>query len=752
MSSLKLFTIILSAFILSACGGSSVTPPTNPAPNEPVASSSKSVVSSSRSVIASSVKSSAPSISSSSSVEKSSSSVAASSVIVNSSSVVASSVKTSSSVIASSSIASSKVSSSSVASSKVSSSSSSSIASNVNWLFRGTPNNWGETSMTQSGNLFVTCQKFAETNSGFKISNGSLTDHWSEAYPQTVANYLVDQNFSYDITFDPSSHVITATKRTSECGGVEPPKSSSSIGSSSSVPTSNNTADVKAALGTKDSRLACYKSAGEKACNLRTYQIMVEAFINGDDTINMNTGFGTSHHKGDLQGVINSLDYIKSLGVNTIWLTPVFDSTNGGSANNDDATGYFASNYFNVEPRFGSKEKLKELIDTAHAKGLYILLDGVFGHFKGNANSFPSPSGKRVTPLSSNNAHASAVYPNDLDFFKEVAAYWITNFKIDGWRLDQAYQVPVNNWADIRKVVEDTSASTNYTNSSGASVHPLGYMVGELWKGEADIKTLGYGPSGSPGLLSAFDFPMRYRLVQTLAVEESGKGKLPATTLNEGYSTFAGYPDHAMPNLMLGNHDLLRFGDLIQRGGIAGPNDDQYWLRHKAAISFMAAYSGPITLYYGDEIGQEVPNFAAKVDNNVCSSQGLCDDHASRSSGIVEGVGGVTLNSKQSDLKSYVASLMNLRDAHPALWNGSRTHIYSNTSVYIDRKDAGDDHILYALNTTNTEVRVSVAASAINASGNLVDLLDSSTVYTNTDGAYYLVLAPFKAAFLKISN
>lgn len=738
MNSLKLFTIILSTFVLSACGGSSVTPtnPTTPSP-EPTASSSKSAVVSSS--LVNSIKSSAPTISSSSiaviSSVSSASSKSSSSVIVHNSSVALSSVKSSSSIVSSSK-------------------SSSSVAITTDkWVFRGTPNSWGKTAMIQSGNTFTLCQAFSSSDAGggngFKISNDSKGD-WVEAYPTGSDNYPVEVGSSYDIAFDAITHVITAAKRTSACGGTQTSSSNSvsTSSSSSNTSTSNNTADVKNAAGTLDSRLACYKGAGEKACNLRTYQVMVEAFINGDDSINMNAGYGTSHHKGDLQGIINSLDYIKSLGVNTLWLTPVFETVK--NSNQDiwgdmtDATGYFASNYFKVDPRFGSDQKLKELVDTAHAKGLYVLLDGVFGHFKNNASNYKSPMNRNVSG-------STASYPKDLDFFKEVAAYWITNFKIDGWRLDQAYQVPVNNWADIRSVVETTSASTTYTNSSNQTVNPVGYMVGEIWKGEAEIKSSGYGAAGSPGLLSAFDFPMRYRLVQTLAVEESGVGKSPATTLNDGYKTQSGYPDHAMPNLMLTNHDLVRFGDLIQRGNIANPTDDQYWLRHKAAISFMAAYSGPITLYYGDEIGQEVANFAAKVDGGSCSSQGKCDDHVSRDSGYVEGITG-SLNARQSDLKSYVASLMNLRDAHPALWNGSRTHIYSNTSIYIDRKDAGSDHILYALNTTNAEVRVSIAASAINASGNLVDLLDSSTVYINTDGAYYLVLAPFKGTFLKISN
>lgn len=104
-------------------------------------------------------------------------------------------------------------------------------------------------------------------------------------------------------------------------------------------------------------------------------------FVNGDDTINYDVGYGPSTHKGDLQGIINSLDYIKSLNVNALWLTPVFDSCAATVTDKKlAATGYFACDYFNVDPKFGTNAKLKELVDAAHAKGLYVFLDGVFGH------------------------------------------------------------------------------------------------------------------------------------------------------------------------------------------------------------------------------------------------------------------------------------------------------------------------------------------------------------------------------------
>lgn len=518
---------------------------------------------------------------------------------------------------------------------------------------------------------------------------------------------------------------------------------------------------ISTTQGSPQNKLACFKNVSTPECNLRIYQIMVESFINGNDKINYGTGYGTSHHNGDLQGIIDSLDYIKGTGVNAIWLTPIFKSTaksgQDDGANRLDATGYFASDYFNVDPTFGTNALFKTLVETAHSKGLYVFMDGVFGHYKDNLVA--SPTGKLPANGNCRNENGGSYAPGTNQqcadyskpatraFFQEVINHWITEYKIDGWRLDQAYQVPASEWAILRQTVETASSGVTYTNSGGIDVHPLGHMVSEIWSSESNIASRGYGTTGSPALKSSFDFPVRYRLVQTLATEEwgmsNGKNNLAASNLKGGYDGYSAYPDHAMPNLMLGNHDLVRFGDLIQRAGLAQPSDDAYWNRHKVAFAFMAAHSGPITLYYGDEIGQEVANFAAQVSDKVCASQGLCDDHVARSSGKTTG-----LSDKESDLKDYVAKLMQLRVDNPALAIGSRTHVYSNSNVYVDRKDAGSNRVLLVINAKTSKAVITLKASAIGASGDLQDLQSSENIMVSS-GDYTINVPALSARFLK---
>ena len=491
------------------------------------------------------------------------------------------------------------------------------------------------------------------------------------------------------------------------------------------------------------------------ACDLRMYQVMVESFVNGDDTINYDVGYGPSNHKGDLQGIINNLDYIKSLNVNAIWLTPVFDSC--GSSVTDKklaATGYFACDYFNVDPNFGTNQKLKELVDEAHDRGLYVILDGVFGHASAKLKplaSLPSEySGLSapVTAASVPNEHepceASTTQacfdysdPDTLAYFKVVAEYYVKQYGIDGWRLDQAYQVPTKAWNSIRTTVEAAAAKRK---ADGETWGTLGYMVGEVWLGEADIATMAYGSASLPGLKSAFDFNLRYGLVQTFAVEEAMKNGIAGdvTQLYASWNDGDVNPGFAMPNLMLGNHDLVRFGDLLQRGKLAEPTDEAYWLRHKAAFSFMASRSGPITFYYGDEIGDQLDGYAAKVTTN-CASLGVCDDHVSRTTAKIDGVYGFSPSADQADLKDYLSRLLSVRSQHPALYVGKRTQLRKSGNLYAELKTAGDDKVLYVLNAGTSDTTYTVASSTIGGTTDLTNLMSGSVV-ASANGQYLITV------------
>ncbi|MGL6006646.1 alpha-amylase family glycosyl hydrolase [Aeromonas sobria] len=491
---------------------------------------------------------------------------------------------------------------------------------------------------------------------------------------------------------------------------------------------------------------ACYGD-DQPACNLRIYQVMVESFADGDGSANYGVGYGPSRHNGDLQGIIDSLDHIKSLNVNAIWLTPVFDSCAGqGGDNKLDATGYFACDFFTVDPNFGSNAKLKQLVDAAHQRGLYVLLDGVFGHVNKVGVSKPSPEGRLPVLTSGGAGYPGQLVdyskPESLAYFKEVARYWVEQYGIDGWRLDQAYQLNLDEWRAIRSEVERASATRKV---AGQQWGTLGYMVGEVWKGADDIRAEAYGSSDNPALSSAFDFPLRYGIVQALAVEESGKGGQGASMLDASWNKVENYPSHAMANLMLGNHDLVRFGDLLERGHF---NPAEYWQRHKAAFSFLAARSGPITLYYGEEFGDEVPGFAAKVSGD-CVAQGLCDDHVARSDGKVPAVTGFVPGSEQAELKEWLAQLLAMRAAHPALYQGERVKLVADGSLYGDIKQTAGEQVVYLLNLSTTALSYNLPAGKLRSGSALVDLQSGESLAIG-GSSVTVAIPPLSGRFLRL--
>ena len=475
--------------------------------------------------------------------------------------------------------------------------------------------------------------------------------------------------------------------------------------------------------------------------SLSIYQVMVSSFQDGDPSIGYTNAYGPtttynyatdSSEKtitgGDLQGIINAADYIADLGVNAIWMTPIFDSSSGENNEYLNSTGYFCYDYFKVDPKFGTNEKFAELVETYHNKGIYVILDGVFGHWNG-AGVKASPTGK--TAVRKNGQNKACAYPESLEFFKEVAQYWIKNYKIDGWRFDQCYQVgngdksvgdnsytnDHNYWYEIRTAIAEAAAENA---SSGEQWGILGYTVGEHWNGDAATIQRGSvapGENGAGyGLQSCFDFPSRYRLVQTMAREEGSNTATDfGAAMEYTYSDFTqkGYthPDGYYPNLFFTNHDLVRYGNLLNWKFKIDPTSDEYFARHKLMLSVLAGYSGPITTYYGDEWGAYVKGYDSD------GSLGAHNDNMARSNGKISG-----FTAKEEDLIEYFKKLMKARNSHKSMWAGAAETVSSTDSSYVVKKTYGGETIYICFNN-------GTSATTFNASGK--DLITGQT-YSGT--------------------
>ena len=221
------------------------------------------------------------------------------------------------------------------------------------------------------------------------------------------------------------------------------------------------------------------------------YQIFVDRFSCGDtekDRTYINKRWGEipdpkSFYGGDLKGITQKLAYLEGLGVNALYLTPVFTSPSNHK--------YDTVDYFHVDKMFGSDEDLKELVGKAHERGMKIVLDAVFNHCsmlcaqfrdvlqKGRASRYydwflirgdkPDPeegnyecfAACRYMPKwNTNNEEVQA-------FLIGVALHWMRECGVDGWRLDVADEVSHDFWRRFRKAVKAENAQA--------------ILIGESW-------------------------------------------------------------------------------------------------------------------------------------------------------------------------------------------------------------------------------------------------------------------------------
>ncbi len=338
------------------------------------------------------------------------------------------------------------------------------------------------------------------------------------------------------------------------------------------------------------------------------YEIFVERFCNGDKENNTKeltpwteAPGPHSFYGGDLKGILEKIDYLSELGINGIYLTPIFTSPSNHK--------YDTVDYREIDPMFGDKETLCELVKKAHEKGIRIILDGVFNHSswyfppfldvvkKGEAskykdwfyiNSYPVKKYReeevndysRPLNLSGLNYHVFATSPNmpklntenkELrKYLLDSVAYWMKETRIDGWRLDVSDEVSHDFWKEFRKVVKE--------------INPEALIIGENWH------------NAYPWLRGdEFDGVMNYPFTKT-AIQFFTTGEKSAKDLAADLSEYFMWnyeqADAAMLNL-LESHDTMGF--------LRWCGEDER--KFRMALLLLFSYPGMPCLYYGSEIG-----------------------------------------------------------------------------------------------------------------------------------------------------
>lgn len=394
------------------------------------------------------------------------------------------------------------------------------------------------------------------------------------------------------------------------------------------------------------------------------YQIFPERFYNGDfdndppnkvnwtDMPNRNNFFG-----GDLKGIIEKMSYLKKLGINAIYLNPVFKAGKNHK--------YDTWDYFSVDSSFGKESELIKLVNKAHSLNIKVILDGVFNHCGDGFWAFKDASdkgkksryynwffilGDKVTknPINYKTAGGCEYLPKlninnpeTRKYLFEAISYWTKNAKIDGWRLDVPWKIDFDFWKKFRKLVK--------------KINPESYLVGEIWR-DPELWILN----------DTFDGVMNYKL-RDLIINFCIKGFIDAEDFDyelRYLSKIMGQKIYFMLNL-LSSHDTPRILTLAN-------NDTS---KVVLAITFLMTYIGAPMIYYGDEIGMEGDN------DPDCRRAMIWDE--------------MLWNKK---INNIYKKLINLRLKHPSLRIGKFETLLVFNRFYSYLRSESSDNIIIAIN------------------------------------------------------
>ncbi|MEC4568879.1 alpha-glycosidase [Paenibacillus sp. CMAA1739] len=325
------------------------------------------------------------------------------------------------------------------------------------------------------------------------------------------------------------------------------------------------------------------------------YQIFPERFANGNPSISPKgaEAWGGTPQKdnffgGDLQGILDHLDHLSELGINAIYMTPVFKATTNHKYDTED--------YMEVDSHFGDKETLKKLVETCHDRGIRVLLDAVFNHSgrtfkpfvdvleKGEASPYRDWFHVHSFPLEVNDGtptydtfglepmmpKLNTEHPEVKRYLLNVAKHWIEEIGIDGWRLDVADEVDHAFWREFRTTVKQAN--------------PEAYILGEMWNESSEWLQ-------GDQFDATMNYPFTYA-VNDFFVKKVTDAQSFAFAIGRQLARYPLQASEVAFNL-LDSHDTPRLLTLC--GG------DKRLMRLAALFQF--TYMGAPCIFYGDEIG-----------------------------------------------------------------------------------------------------------------------------------------------------
>lgn len=467
------------------------------------------------------------------------------------------------------------------------------------------------------------------------------------------------------------------------------------------------------------------------------YMVLTDRFYDGDSSNNgtLNVEYRPGNLKfnqgGDWKGLTEKLDYIKNLGVTAIWISPVSENEPLSRDKSESGYhGYFTHDYNKADPHFGTKEDLIRLVQTAHSKGLKVILDAVPNHtadyLAEGATSYSSDDYQPAAPFNNPAWYHHygditdwndpfQVLNNDLgglddlnqdnadarEAIKNAYKTWVQDTGADGVRVDAARSIPKDFLAEFEEY--------------------LGVPTfGEIFVGDVD-----YVSDFQNYEWGVLDFPLFFQAREVFAHDAD------FSTVKEIFDQDSKYKDPNRLITFIDNHDRDRFLCLA----------DDNFQKMRLALTFLFTVRGIPDIYYGTEQNcygggkpTEWAGIANKENREVMPSF-----------------------SEDGNMYQYIQRLAQLRNNYTCLRTGTQREMWyeSNIYAYSRRDDSTGQEIITVINnaTSNESRNIPIRAeSSLSVGTELTNLLDTSVKATivsgGVTGKQICVSLPAKTAYV----
>ncbi len=441
------------------------------------------------------------------------------------------------------------------------------------------------------------------------------------------------------------------------------------------------------------------------------YHVFVDRFNPGDGRDFAHPDSLRGFFGGTLNGVTEKLDDIADLGATCIWLSPIFATPTHH--------GYDATDYYTVDPRWGTNEDLRRLVEEAHTRDIRVLLDLVCNHLSVQHPIFQQALADPNSPyrdwftFGDGHAHGyrtffnvatmpriNTTHPAARDYLIQVARHWLTEYDVDGFRLDHANGPELAFWTEFWTACK--------------AVKPDCWCFGEVV--EPPPSLLRYA-GRLDGLL---DFHLCDLLRRAF-----GHAALNMLELERALARHEGFfpADLSRPSFF-DNHDMNRL--LYLAGG------DQRRLR-LAALALMTL-PGPPILYYGTEVGLSQTQDRGEGRGLEVARQPMLWGEA-----------------QDPDLLAWFRRLIHARRSHPAIWEGERTTLLVDETAWVYGVGGAGDGLLVALNADARARSLTVDAAALDLSdGAELDELLGGDAAVVREGVVTLSLPPLTGGLWRV--